>query len=449
MRPRTICIVRNAINNSKMEDVKFSQVANFQAKQIEAKDAVEQFKYTLYGGSAGGGKSYFLRWMALRILLYYFAKYGIRGVRVGLFCEDYPALRERHFSKIPFEFPEWIGSLNKSDHEFVLKPEFGGGTIAFRNLDDPSKYLSSEFAAEFVDELTKNPREMFDFLNMRLRWPGIPDTKFVAATNPGEIGHGWVKKLWINQDFRDERFDPKDFKFVKALYTDNKFIDANYGKQLDALPEQLRRAYKDGDWDVFAGQYFAEFSRSVHVCEPFPIPPHFQKFAGLDYGFTAPSAVVWCAYDKAFDTVYVTDELYRVGLTYRGLANLLNLKPPVVYYADPAIWAKKDSPKSGALEMIDENVRLEPANNDRIAGAGLVRERMKVFDGRAKLRIFSTCKELIRSLPELVHDKNRVEDIDSSGDDHCYDAMRYAIATFRKQVDAPIKKKTQFDPYAL
>lgn len=434
-----------------MEDIKFSQIANFQAKQIEAKKAVEDFKYTLYGGAAGGGKSYFLRWMALRILLYYFAKYNLNGIRVGLFCEDYPALRERHLSKIPFEFPEWIGSLNKSDHEFQLKPEFGGGTIAFRNLDDPSKYLSSEFAAEFVDELTKNQRQMFDFLNMRLRWPGIPDTKFVAATNPGEIGHGWVKKLWINQDFKDERFDPKDFKFVKSLYSDNKFIDANYGKQLDALPEQLRRAYKDGDWDIFAGQFFSEFNRDAHVCEPFPIPEHFQVFGGLDYGYTAPSAVVWCAYDKAFDTIYVTDELYRTKLTYKDLANLLSMRKKVEYFADPAIWAKKDSPKSGASEMEDEGVRLERANNDRLAGWGILREKMKVFDGRSKLRIFSTCKELIRSLPELVHDKNKPEDVDSDGDDHLADALRYAIASFRKQVGYSENQgiSTIFDPYSV
>jgi len=366
--------------------------------------------------------------------MYFFAKYGIKGVRVGLFCEDYPALKERHLSKIPYEFPEWLGSLNKADHEFRLADIYGGGVIAFRNLDDPSKYLSSEFAAVLVDELTKNKREVFDFLNMRMRWPGIPDTKFIGATNPGEIGHGWVKKLWINKNFKDEKFSPDDFKFIQARYTDNKYIDKSYEKQLDSLPETLRRAYKDGDWDIFAGQYFTEFSRDMHVCQPFPVPEHFQRFAGLDYGYTAPSAVVWCAYDKAFDTVYVYDELYATGLTYKDLAYRLKDKK-VTYYADPSIWAKKDKPQTGYTEMTSEGIDLMRGNNDRIAGANLIREKLKVFDGKTRLRIFSDCKELIRTLPELVHDKNKVEDVDSDGEDHLFDALKYALATFRQPSD--------------
>lgn len=412
------------------EAIKFSTLAGFQPKQIEAKEAVKEFKYILYGGAASGGKSYWLRWMGLYLLMYYYAKYDIKGVRVGLFCEDYPALRERHLSKIPYEFPAWLGDLNKSEHEFRLKDEFGGGVLAFRNLDDPSKYLSSEFAAELVDELTKNKRETFDFLAMRLRWPGIPDTKFLAATNPGEIGHGWVKKLWISQDFRDESFDPKEFKFIKSLYTDNKYIEKSYEKQLDALPLTLKRAYKDGDWDIFAGQYFSGFRREVHVCQPFDLPAHFPRFGGLDYGYTAPSAAVWCAYDKAFDTIYVYDELYKKGLTYVDLANELRMKDNLTFYADPSLWSKKDNPKSGFTEMTETGCTLVKGNNARIPGWNMLRDKMKEFDGRTKLKIFSNCKELIRSIPELVHDNLNPEDVDSSGDDHLADALRYAIATY-------------------
>ena len=411
------------------ESVKFSELAGFQNRQKEASLAVKETKYTLFGGAAGGGKSYFLRWQAVKLLMYFFGKYNIKGVRVGLFCEDYPALKERHLSKIPYEFPEWLGTLNKADHEFRLADAYGGGVIAFRNLDDPSKYLSSEFAAVLVDELTKNKREVFDFLNMRMRWPGIADTRFVSATNPGEIGHGWVKKLWISKDFKGETFDPKDFKFVQSKYTDNKYIDKSYEKQLDSLPVTLRRAYKDGDWEIFAGQYFTEFNRESHVCTPFELPEHFVKFAGLDYGYTAPSAIIWCAYDKAFDTVYVYDELYATGLTYKDLANKIKDKT-ITYYADPSIWAKKDKPQTGFTEMTSEGINLLKGNNDRIAGWNMLRVRLKVFDGKTKIRIFSNCKELIRSLPELVHDKNNVEDCDSSGDDHCADALRYAVATF-------------------
>lgn len=423
-----------------MEDVKFSELASFQAKQLEAQEALNNCKYLLYGGAAGGGKSYWLRWMAVRLLMYYFAKYNIRGVRVGLFCEDYPALKERHLSKISFEFPEWIGK-SYSDHKdhgrcFILNGAFGGGVLVFRNLDDPSKYLSSEFAAVLVDELTKNKRDIFDFLVMRLRWPGIPDTKFLAATNPGEIGHGWVKKLWINKDFSNENHDPNDFNFIQSLYSDNKYIDASYEKQLGSLPDNLRRAYKDGDWDVFAGQYFTEFRRDIHVCDPFQIPDNFPVFGGLDYGYTAPSAALWCAYDRSFDTVYVYDELYEPGLVYEDLGREIKdkSKRKIRFYADPALWAKKDQPKSGYDEL-KNSITLSKANNSRVTGANLLRKRLKSFNGRAKLVIFSNCKNLIRTLPELVHCNRNPEDVDTNGEDHAYDALRYAVSTFFEERD--------------
>ena len=137
-------------------NVNFSVLVNFTEKQNEANNALLRYKFILYGGAMGGGKSYWLRWELVKLLLYYFQKYNIRNIAVGLFCEDYPALKDRHLNKIKFEFPSWLGDYSAQDHNFVLKEDFGGGMICFRNLDDVSKYQSAEFAAEAVDELTKN-----------------------------------------------------------------------------------------------------------------------------------------------------------------------------------------------------------------------------------------------------------------------------------------------------
>jgi len=425
-----------------MQDISFSQLANLLPKQKQALDIMMLCKYLLYGGAASGGKSYFLRWAALYLVMYYCAKYNLTGVRVGLFCEDYPALNERQLSKIPYEFPSYLGILNKQSHEFRLNPEYGGGVIAFRNLDDPSKYLSSEFAAILVDEASKNVRETFDFLVMRMRWPGIPDTKFIGATNPGGPGHGWIKKLWIDKDFTDEQLDPSEFQFVQAKYTDNSHIDASYAKQLNSLPEQMRRAYMEGDWDVFKGQFFSEFRREFHVIEPFNTPEDkawfdsLPTYCGLDYGYNAPSAVVWGKYHD--ETWYIYRELYQNGLTYEELRDkIMSIEIPDRIFADPSIWAKKDSPTSGADRMTlpvgtGENIQrlvVKPAMNDRVIGWTIIKQSLKV----KKIKIFSTCKDLIRTIPIQVYDERNghMEDLDTTGDDHIVDALRYLIATHK------------------
>jgi hypothetical protein len=230
------------------EIVKWSELVKFFPRQQEALNATKKFKYVLYGGSVGSGKSYFLRWAMIYWLCSWYAKLDLKGIRVGLFCEDYPALNDRHLSKIKTEFPDWLGSYNSQNHEFTLAPEYGSGVIAFRNLDDPSRYLSVEFAAEAVDEINRNPKPTFDILRTRLRWPGITDTKFVAACNP--IGEPWVKNQWIKRLFPPEEREPQEYYFVKALPTDNPHLPAEYFASLESLPDTERKAYLEGDWNA-------------------------------------------------------------------------------------------------------------------------------------------------------------------------------------------------------
>lgn len=230
------------------ETIKFSDLSHFLPKQKEAQLASKRFKFVLYGGSLGSGKSHWLRWMMVYWLMKYYAKYNKKGIRAGLFCEDYVSLNDRHLTKVKFEFPPWLGRFNEAKHEFTLAPEYGSGIIAFRNLDDPEKYLSVEFAAMGVDEINRNPVTTFRELRKRLRWEGIADVRFMAACNP--IGEAWVKNVWVKRLFPPEEKEQYEFVYVPALPTDNPYLPQEYYKSLESLPEAQRKAYLEANWDA-------------------------------------------------------------------------------------------------------------------------------------------------------------------------------------------------------
>ena len=230
------------------ETIKFTDLSHFLPKQKEAQLASKRFKFVLYGGSLGSGKSHWLRWMCLYWLMKYYAKYNKKGIRVGLFCEDYVSLNDRHLTKVKFEFPPWLGKFNEAKHEFTLAPEYGSGIIAFRNLDDPEKYLSVEFAAMAVDEINRNPVSTFRELRKRLRWEGIPDVRFMAACNP--IGEAWVKNMFVKRLFPPEEKEQYEFVYVPALPTDNPYLPQEYYKSLESLPEAQRKALLEANWDA-------------------------------------------------------------------------------------------------------------------------------------------------------------------------------------------------------
>jgi phage terminase large subunit len=433
-------------NQMANQTLSLKKLINPTPKQEEAIKLIQKYKYFLYGGAMGGGKSYLLRWALVILLIWYWKTFKVKIVRVGLFCEDYPSLQDRHESKMQFEFPEWLGVLNRQRHEYILRPEYGGGVIALRNLDDPSKYASAEFAAIAVDELTKNPVETFNFLRTRLRWAGIPEWawKFLAGTNPGSRGHAWVKKKWMDREFDANEVEADQFMYLKALASDNEHIDKGYMKSLDSLPEKLRKAYKEGDWDIFAGQYFDEWRREHNVCDPHPVPEFWMHFISVDYGYDHPSAVYWGALDT-IGRVVIFRELYENGYTYSKLAKkIMSMTPKEereLYngnmVADPAIFAKKgenDEEKSGAEIMEDATggwLNFRRANNDRIIGWGIMREYMKAFTFEnqitSKLIFFSTCTNAIRTIPALVHSETRPEDVEKGSDDDAGDSIRYML----------------------
>lgn len=429
-------------------------------RQQEFLDAVRDHDYVLYGGAAGGGKSYILRWALVWVLMSIWQDYKIKKSVVGLFCEDYPSLFDRQISKIKFEFPDWLGTLKLGDvKQYTLHEQFGGGVIALRNLDDPSKYLSSEFACIAVDELTKNKQSVFDFLRLRLRWPGIERPKFMGGTNPGGIGHAWVKAYWI-----DRRFPPElsalvpQFHLVPAKASDNPHLPASYWQSLATLPTAMRQAYADGRWDVFAGQYFDIFDPTTngqHVKPPqdFRLESWYTRWIGIDWGFQHPAAVYWNA--QVDDTHTVTyREFVESGLSPDQLAHHIadlssagtkDAEGISAIYMGPDAWAKRTDVDSVADQM--SRVFRErglpqctQASNDRIGGWALMYDLLRTN----RWTIGSNCTKLIQCLPTLVRDEDKVEDIakvdataTTPGDDPS-DAARYSLRSHIKPTQTPL-----------
>jgi phage terminase large subunit len=434
---------------------------NWTPKQKKATEAADKYKFVLYGGAKGGGKSYWLRWYCIRYLWLCYHVLGIKNVRAGLFCEDYPTLEDRHLSKLATEFPDWLGVYNAQSHNFTLAPELGGGVLCFRNLDDPKKYHSSEWALIAIDELTMNKVETFDTLRSTLRWPGIPENRLIAGTNPGQIGHLWVKAYWIDSDFPPELQDRAHlFKFIQALPDDNPYLTESYWDELRSLPEAQARAWVQGEWDVFSGQVFGEWRFAKHVVKPFVIPYEWPKWRGVDYGFAAPFACVWVTSDPATGRYYVYRELCKSGLTDTEQAALIarcTTDREIIAFtaADPSMWTRKffqGKTYTTADEYMSQGVPIIPADNDRIMGVRTMHRLLSDnhLDGKPMLQVFDTCRTLIRVLPALPHSDKNPEDVDTrSTDDHIYDALRYGLMrrTPPGYQDAP--KNNYHDLYAF
>lgn len=410
-------------------------------------------KYLLYGGSMAGGKSYLLRWAALYYSMWLSLEFNLRGVPVAIFCEDYPTLKDRQISRIDKEFPNWLGSL-KDDAinglSFQIKPEYGGGIILLRNLDDPSKYMSTEFAGIFVDELTRNEEQTFQDLRNRLRYPGIDQVKFMGATNPGGVGHGWVRKLFVDRLSTDPEQDR--FFYVHANVYDNKFVSPEYVKQLESLPPKKKKAYLYGSWDVFEGQIYTEFNRDIHVCNPFTPKPQMTLIAGLDWGYSAPT-VLLCGvfYPKSFtlptgdvinfNRLYVYREVDGIEKTpkqwsdeWKDIEELKRLK----IYGDPAIFNKlQDSSFSIADQFKREGIYIEKSTNNHLVKITNIHNWLSIApDGLPYMIIAENCRNLIKTIPEAMYDEHQQEDVDKNWqDDHWYDALSYMLAKV-KWIDA-------------
>lgn len=429
-------------------------IAKFTAKQMIANDALDsgRIKFLLYGGALGGGKSYWLRWTLARRLIELWHR-GIGNAIVMLACEDYPSLKDRQLSKIGIEFPRWLGKFHGDHREYgrcyILAPRFGSGVIAFRNLDDPSKYQSAEFAAIGVDELTKNPYDTFTYLRTRLRWPGLKDVEcwFLAGTNPGGIGHGWVKQFWMDRFFPKEWIQPRDYRdmfaYIPSLADDNPHLDEAYWQMLETLPEQLRKAFRHGDWETFVGQAFSDVGARHRIDPIWPLPPGVPIYMTFDWGFGRPFSTGWWWVNSdgkllRFSEWYGWNGNPNQGLRLDDTEVARGIKEreekmglhghKITRIAGPDCFAKKPDYKGGGQGpstsevFAGEGLYLtvgDPSRKDKIRQ---FRERLRNGDdGVPGMLIYDTCENWWRTIPNLVVDKLDIEDIDTDGEDHIYD----------------------------
>lgn len=322
----------------------------------------------------------------------------------------------------------------------------------YRDDNDINKYLGIEYDGLVVEEATQISGDKMQKLFGSVRTSRDTWTpRIYLTTNPGGNGHDFIKQRYVEPQRQGKETVTRRFF---CSYKDNPFINREYADYLAGLTGDLARQWRDGDWDIFAGQAFARWSHERHVVAPFEIPAHYIHMTGTDSGFANPFCTLWAAKNPDNGRIIIYREAYERGLTDPRQAELIrSMEDPTEKirkrYADPSMWTKRtqtDDPTSSVDIYATKGIYLTPAVNDRIAGKRKVDRLLEDLpDGKPGLLVFSTCTNLIRTLPSLVYDKVHVEDIDTTGDDHAYDALRYLL-TDDRDIKTP-QKRTSSAPF--
>ena len=412
----------------------------------------------LYGGAAGGGKSFALLADPMR----YFGHPQFNGLILRRTTDELRELIWKSQELYPRAFPGAKWGERKSQWTFP-----GGGKLWLTYLErdeDVLRYQGQAFSYVGFDELTQHPTPFaWNYMRSRLRTTSSDLPIFMrGTTNPGGPGHGWVKRTFIDPAPPNTSFTATDIetgkelrypdghakagqalfkrRFIPASLYDNPYLtnDGAYEANLLSLPEMQRRQLLEGDWAIADGAAFPEFRQAHHVCEPFDIPENWRRFRSCDYGYSSFSAVHWFAIDPAFETLFVYRELYVSKHTGRDLAKavLEAERGERIDYGvlDSSCWHQRGQVgPSIAEEMINTGCRWRPSDRTkgaRVNGKNRYHERLKIDPetGVPGIVFFNTCRQIIADLPVIPADPKGSEDIDPRyASDHAYDSTRYGI----------------------
>lgn len=389
---------------------------------------------TLYGGAAGGGKSYVQVIDALLFALKY------QGSKQLCLRESFPELRRSLILNSMLIYPREIAKYNQSAHIWQFR---NGSTIEFGYLasdSDVGQYMSAEYDVIRFDEATHFSEFLYTYMVSRIRGANPFPKQVKSSTNPGSVGHAFFKDRFVDAgcEMRVKEFEGGSRIFIPAKVQENVFLmaeDPDYVRRMKNLPEDIQRALLDGDWDVFSGQYFNEFRRDVHVCEPFQIPAHWRRYRSMDYGLDM-LAVYWIAVDEQ-DNAFVYREVYEPNLIIQDAARRILAASPeneeiFQSFAPKDLWNRRQETGRSVADIFAENgIYLSPTSNRRETGWLEIKQRLKLQPNefgkmRPKMTFFSTCTNIIRTLPSLQHDKTHPNDVANQPHEltHAPDAIR-------------------------
>ena len=431
---------------------------------------LDRHRYVAFGGARGGGKSWAVRAKAVLLAAYY------PGIKIMIVRRTYPELRANHINPLRTLLGD-CAEYKESTKEFTFP---NGSVILFRHCENASavdKYQGTEVDVLFLDEATQLTEEEYDRFKTCVRGVNRFPKRVYLTCNPGGVGHSYVKRLFVDRAFRETE-NPADYSFIRSLVTDNTALmenDPEYIRQLQALPPKLRKAWLEGDWNIFEGQFFEEFRDApehyddrlyTHVIAPFEVPPEWKIVRSFDFGFAKPFSCDWWAIDyegRAYlilqlygctDTPNegvkwhpdrIFSEIRRMEREHRWLKGKC-----IDGVADPSIW---DASRGEAIiEAADRHfVYFAKGDNKRLPGWMQCHYRLS-FDGagRPMVYFFNTCRAAIRTLPLLQFDSLDPEDLNTAQEDHFADSFRYfCMSRPIAPVPAPEKPVYGDDPLDL